>query len=118
MTNLKLLHLSENLLSTLPAEIGKMTNLTALYLENNQLSSLPKDISRLKNLQKFVLTGNQLPNAEEILGRTDAPAEIIQAFLNYLKEDKPLRVFLCHSSGDKPMVRELYKRLSQDGIQP
>ena len=29
-----------------------------------------------------------------------------------------LRVFLCHSSGDKPIVRELYRRLRDDGIDP
>jgi hypothetical protein len=28
------------------------------------------------------------------------------------------RVFLCHSSGDKPQVRDLYRRLGQDGLQP
>jgi len=27
-----------------------------------------------------------------------------------------LRVFLCHSSGDKPAVRELYQRLCAEGI--
>jgi len=31
---------------------------------------------------------------------------------------RPLRVFLCHSSGDKPAVRNLYKRLLADGIDP
>jgi len=30
----------------------------------------------------------------------------------------PLRIFLCHSSGDKPEVRNLYKRLSSDGFDP
>jgi len=30
----------------------------------------------------------------------------------------PLKVFLCHSSGDKPAVRELYYRLRADGINP
>lgn len=30
----------------------------------------------------------------------------------------PLRVFLCHSSGDKPSVREIYDRLKTDGFQP
>jgi hypothetical protein len=31
----------------------------------------------------------------------------------------PLRVFLCHASGDKPAVRDLYQRLSQEKfIQP
>jgi hypothetical protein len=29
-----------------------------------------------------------------------------------------MRVFLCHSSGDKPAVRELYKRLRADGFAP
>jgi len=30
----------------------------------------------------------------------------------------PLRIFLCHSSGDKPEVRNLYQRLSGDGFDP
>jgi len=29
--------------------------------------------------------------------------------------DRKLRVFLCHSSQDKPVVRELYQRLSAEG---
>jgi len=29
-----------------------------------------------------------------------------------------MKVFLCHSSGDKPAVRELYRRLKEDGFQP
>lgn len=29
-----------------------------------------------------------------------------------------LTVFLCHSSGDKPKIRELYKRLRNDGFAP
>jgi hypothetical protein len=32
---------------------------------------------------------------------------------------RPLRVFLCHASADKPAVRDLYQRLNQEGfIQP
>lgn len=30
----------------------------------------------------------------------------------------PLRIFLCHSSGDKPIVRDLYRRLKSDGFVP
>jgi len=30
-------------------------------------------------------------------------------------ENRPLRVFLCHSSNDKPTVRELYRQLSAEG---
>lgn len=29
-----------------------------------------------------------------------------------------LRVFLCHSSGDKPIVRDLYHKLRDDGFEP
>jgi hypothetical protein len=32
------------------------------------------------------------------------------------KSDRPLRVFLCHSSNDKPAVRELYQKLTMYGI--
>lgn len=32
-----------------------------------------------------------------------------------MPENKPLRVFLCHSSNDKPTVRELYRQLSAEG---
>src|ERR1044071_7148836 len=37
---------------------------------------------------------------------------------NEVKAPQPLRVFLCHASVDKPVVRELYGRLVADGIQP
>jgi hypothetical protein len=34
------------------------------------------------------------------------------------KRTSLLRIFLCHSSGDKPEVRNLYQRLSSDGFDP
>jgi hypothetical protein len=34
------------------------------------------------------------------------------------KPSHPLRVFLCHSSADKPAVRDLYQRLLSDGFKP
>ncbi len=33
-----------------------------------------------------------------------------------LKLSRPLRVFLCHASGDKPAVRKLYDRLLTNGV--
>jgi ActR/RegA family two-component response regulator len=38
----------------------------------------------------------------------------LQAYLD--SRQPPLRAFLCHSSGDKPTVRELYRRLDRDRI--
>jgi len=32
-----------------------------------------------------------------------------------MTENRPLRVFLCHSSHDKPVVRDLYRRLDAEG---
>jgi hypothetical protein len=33
-------------------------------------------------------------------------------------ESQLLRVFLCHSSGDKPVVRDLYRKLKADAVNP
>ena len=35
-----------------------------------------------------------------------------------MKHTKPLHLFLAHSTGDKPAVRELYRRLRSDGFEP
>ena len=35
-----------------------------------------------------------------------------------ISNPRPLRVFLCHSSGDKETVRELFKLLSRHNIEP
>jgi len=32
------------------------------------------------------------------------------------EKKRPLKVFLCHASGDKPPVRDLYKRLKSEGV--
>src|SRR5436853_6308588 len=34
------------------------------------------------------------------------------------KSERLLQVFLCHSSSDKPRIRELYKRLLAGGFDP
>jgi hypothetical protein len=33
-----------------------------------------------------------------------------------IETKRPLKVFLCHASGDKPPVRDLYKRLVIEGV--
>jgi hypothetical protein len=32
------------------------------------------------------------------------------------EEKRPLMGYLCHASGDKPLVRDLYNRLSAEGV--
>ncbi len=31
-------------------------------------------------------------------------------------DNRPLKAFLCHASGDKPAVQKLYSRLISDGV--
>jgi hypothetical protein len=62
--------------------------------------------------------------------RTMSDAEVADAILQRLGEPgeppslrdgntaRSLRIFLCHSSGDKPAVRALYRRLINDGFRP
>jgi formylglycine-generating enzyme required for sulfatase activity len=35
-----------------------------------------------------------------------------------MSTERKLRVFLCHSSNDKPVIRDLYKHLQEDGFDP
>jgi hypothetical protein len=51
----------------------------------------------------------------------DSDSKPIADFVDYDDSPtptKPLNIFLCHSSGDKPKVRDFFKRLKKDGFQP
>ncbi|MFC1793198.1 leucine-rich repeat domain-containing protein [Planctomycetota bacterium] len=59
-TNLTLLRLESNQLTSLPPEIGNLKKLEHLYLSNNQLSSVQTEIFNLTNLRSLRLENNQL----------------------------------------------------------
>ncbi len=56
--DVRILDLSENRLTTLPKEIGKLQKLQKLYLNENRLITLPKEIGQLKNLRWLSLKNN------------------------------------------------------------
>jgi internalin A len=67
LTKLTKLEIKNNSLITLPQQIGQLTNLTRLDLRNNQLTVLPSEIGQLTNLTTLNLSHNQL---------TELPSEI------------------------------------------
>ena len=72
--HVRVLRLSNNQLTTLPAEIGNLINLRGLALRNNQLITLPAEIGNLTtNLQALGLGKNQLPLAEQACIRARFP---------------------------------------------
>jgi Leucine-rich repeat (LRR) protein len=60
LTTLKCLYLSDNLLETLPKEIGKLVDLETLVIRDNMISRLPSEIGNLKQLKHFHAQGNKL----------------------------------------------------------
>lgn len=67
----------------------------------------------------FCLKGLGVPSLGNPVQRGDLFVTVRQAAPGSREEPAPgLRVFLCHSSGDKPAVRALYRRLRADGVTP
>ncbi len=58
LQNLKVLDLSDNEFTGVPAEIGQLAKLEVLDLSNNNLSGLPYELGNLKNLKTLDLSGN------------------------------------------------------------
>lgn len=58
LSNLKVLDLSNNQFTGVPAEVGQLSNLEELNLSNNQLTGLPHELGNLNNLNTLDLRGN------------------------------------------------------------
>lgn len=56
MSKLKMLDVSNNNMTGMPAEIGQLSNLETLNYSNNKITGLPNELSKLKNnLKEFNL---------------------------------------------------------------
>jgi hypothetical protein len=90
----------------------------------------PRDIDwrRVKSLEGDNRTGEELAAITMIAGQLSREGQRRKPQMpdrakvvppaNQHDLARPLRVFLCHASGDKPIVRDLYQRLVDCGIEP
>ena len=64
LQNLKVLNLSNNNFTGLPAEIGQLKNLEVLNVSNNSLTGLPNELGNLSNLKVLNLKGNDYSTSD------------------------------------------------------
>ena len=65
MENLEMLRMSNNQLTTLPADISKLSKLEVLALDRNLLTSIPYELQYLTDLKTLLLRHNQLRELPE-----------------------------------------------------
>lgn len=64
LSKLKVLDLSHNKFSGVPAEIGQLKDLEVLDLSYNLITGLPHELANLKNLRFLDLSGNKYSQAD------------------------------------------------------
>jgi glutaredoxin-related protein len=93
---------------------------------HTELQRKALDWKRNNQDNSWLLRGKQLQQAEVMLVRryvNPQPTDLQRQFVSHSRKaegpiipKRNLKVFLCHSSFDKPRVRKLYKRLSNAGF--
>ncbi|MBP2100557.1 InlB B-repeat-containing protein [Enterococcus rivorum] len=76
MTNLELVRLDDNQLTSLPESIGNLVGLEYLYLRNNNFSNLSETIGSLVSLRELYLDNNQLASLPESIGNLTELSEL------------------------------------------
>lgn len=76
LQKLKVLNLSNNLMTGVPAEIGQLKNLEILDLSNNQLTGLPYELGNLKNLKTLNISGNNYSKQDLNIIKQSLPSSV------------------------------------------
>ncbi len=77
LKKLKILNLSNNKFTGVPAEVGQLKNLEILNLSNNQLTGLPNELANLSNLKFLDLTGNEYSEADLAKIKVGLPSSVV-----------------------------------------
>jgi formylglycine-generating enzyme required for sulfatase activity len=92
---------------------GQKVQLLIEYVQH--LEQWP-DLLKVLQQQRPVQYAKRFGSAEAAPVTQPRPASPVPRVQSHADSSRALRVFLCHASGDKPAVRELYQRLHTDGI--
>lgn len=77
LQNLKILDLSNNQFTGVPAEVGQLKNLEVLDLSSNQLTGLPYELGNLSSLKVLNLKGNNYASADLKIIKQGLPASAV-----------------------------------------
>lgn len=77
LSNLRVLNVSNNQMTGVPAEVGQLSKLEVLDLSNNQLTGLPYELGNLKNLKRLKLSGNNYSQQDLAIIKKALPASVI-----------------------------------------
>lgn len=84
---------------------------------STQIEHVRKEIEKIDNqLSAYTTTlSSPRPQVNKSLGAEEKPRRVDSG--NSVSPRK-LQIFLCHSSGDKPAIRDLYRHLTNEGFAP
>ena len=77
LQNLRVLNLSNNKFTGVPAEIGQLKKLEVLNISNNQLTGLPNELGNLGNLKLLDLSDNNYSETDLSGIRKNLPASTV-----------------------------------------
>lgn len=77
LQNLKVLNLSNNKFTGVPAEIGQLKNLEVLNLSNNLLTGLPNELGNLSKLKLLDLSGNNYSEMDLSIIKKSLPSSVV-----------------------------------------
>jgi hypothetical protein len=69
LTNLQEIHIIDNKIKSIPAQIGELINLRVLNLEQNEIESVPYSIGQLGNLRVLNLSNNKIDSVSVEIGK-------------------------------------------------
>ncbi|KVI11277.1 Leucine-rich repeat-containing protein, partial [Cynara cardunculus var. scolymus] len=85
LKSLSFLSLSQNLLTSLPSDLGALTTLKELHVANNQLTCLPDEIGLLLHLEVLEANDNRIRAIPSCIGNCSSLVEALHLHNNGLK---------------------------------